>query len=229
MVPRYIVHFKRTDLSLSVNVASSKRTPYQRDGDVQWFDITRGEALQPAMGMDDWLVQEYHRASSFFHTLKGALQVATLDKVTVCVNPRLESAYCAAQAQLHARGLPSSEIGTFHGTNAPNLPMIQRDGFRIGGLGGAAIANGVAMGHGVYVGTTAEVSANYVRGEHRRMLLVRVLPGKTSAAPLGAADCSLDDKAVREGAAQSHAGGNGGALILACPALLLPRYVVHYS
>jgi hypothetical protein len=229
VLPRFIVHFRRVPLPSPTAVPrDTTRLPKHVEGDVRWYDITREQALNPGMGGFDWLVSDFHFASSIFHTLSGGTTNVEVTKVTVCVNPRLDAAFVAAQRQLHARDLPSAETGAFHGTNVDNIRAIQRDGFLIGGLGSGTIANGTAMGYGVYVGTTADVSMRYVRGESC-MLVVRALPGKTSQSPLTLSDCSIDDRAVRDGVAQSYRNTNPGAIVLASPVLVLPRYAVHWA
>lgn len=163
--------------------------------------------------------------------LPTVLSNTRLTFLEVCRNPRLEAAFYAAKKTLQERGLPSKEGAVFHGTTNPaNIRLIQRDGFKIGGLAGHPIVNGAALGHGIYTGVSADLSHGY-SGGHKFMLMLRVLPGAQSPVKLTLADCSLDDRVARTGRYQSFVSsfGTGRALILASPVLALPQYVVYWE
>ncbi len=89
-----------------------------------------------------------------------------------------------------------------------------------------AVANGTVHGRGIYLGETPELSAAYAKGQPF-MLLVAALPG-ASGPRLTEDTISADDKAVREGAYQSHR-PNNNMLIVASPVLTVPRYVIHWA
>lgn len=234
VLPRYIVHFRRSGVNSPGATAMQKVEPTRRVGPVCFYEVTAemvraaGAGLT-AKGGGSFLIDEFCRLQTYFMHLSEGLGIrGRLTKVVVCVNPELEARFLNAQRALNKRGLPADDQFAFHGTRtADTIHAIQLGGFKIGGLDGTAVAHGTVHGYGIYTGVTADVSAGYA-GEQKAMLVVRVLPGKGSPTPLDVRQVSIDDTAVLRHPYQSHT-ARGFALILASPHLVLPKYVVHWE
>ena len=98
----------------------------------------------------------------------------------------------------------------FHGTDAGAVEGIVKDGFKIGGSGGVAVAHGAAHGKGVYVSEDPKFAMRYIRDGRKRLLFALVCE-------------STDAKVVKDAA------GVIQQMILKHPQQLLPCYVVEYQ
>ncbi|KAF9073955.1 hypothetical protein BDP27DRAFT_1416651 [Rhodocollybia butyracea] len=96
------------------------------------------------------------------------------------VNYELEKRFEQAKEALSTVVDTSQELMLFHGTAEQNIDSILSNGFRIGGVKKHRIANGTAMGYGVYLAFDSMVSLQYAQGANR-IFACRVCPGALTA------------------------------------------------
>lgn len=241
VVPRFVVYFRRVAASgsfthMSRPGADQALTPFRRDGDVKWY---RAEA-KDFTKLPAFLLTHFSVAQAVFAQLRsvapgGAAATLTgvvdvkLKAVEVCDNPRLRQKWEDAKQYLEKKRFTET-VYTFHGTKEENIYPIQRDGFHIGGVGGAVVSHGVAHGYGVYTGTAADVSEGYTRKGANgvtRLLIVRGLLGNRSANKLTVADCG-DGKDVQSCPSHHSFSVTDFAHIFASADLVLPLYVIEW-
>jgi uncharacterized protein YegL len=128
----------------------------------------------------------------------------TVTQVDVVHNRELEAKY----EEFKAANRAFFERLVFHGTAEQNIESIARNGFRIGGVDGHPLANGAALGNGVYCSEDPAVAASYIRGSKRLLLCtVAVTP-----------DC------VQKGSRDAIF----SVIVAKNKAQIIPRFVVHF-
>jgi hypothetical protein len=129
-------------------------------------------------------------------------------------NPDLQEAFEGARKLLKRYGCPDDEVLVFHGTAERNIDSIMRGGFRVGGSGGHAIANGTALGYGVYSAFDPATAEGY-----GTLILCRALPGKPgTTCPRAAVDLPRE--------AQHYA--HGKIRVFFHASQLLPIFVLRF-
>jgi hypothetical protein len=234
VLPRYVVHFTRVDRSINspmLQLADTPVPPTRRSGQVRWFEITGAQFRDPEFPAA--LKQHFSIAYAAFNLLmksgSKSERAPEVIKVTLCVNPDLESRFLKAKEALQAAGISVAEHTVFHGTSGSLLDTIQETGLRVGGVHpGIPVVFGVKYGSGVYTGLAASVSMDYVR-DVKSMLVCQAMQGLT--APCGFAVEQCGDKCWRDNPAKRFQSFlvKDFALILASGDLVLPRYQVEWE
>lgn len=106
----------------------------------------------------------------------------------------------------------------FHGTTLENGKKIMEEGFKVGGQNGHVLANGSALGRGVYTGVGADVPLRYSfsssGGDSGVMVLGLALKGATVG--------------HNEQAGGDSWTGTGDVYVFKDACQLLPMYLLHF-
>ncbi|KAJ3034046.1 hypothetical protein HK097_004638, partial [Rhizophlyctis rosea] len=137
-----------------------------------------------------------------------------VSKVEYVINPAIHERYEACKAQFAAAGKSLREEIVFHGTESKNIPLILKEGFKVGGRGEFRAVNGSAMGVGVYTGKQPMVSYGYSRGG-TCMIVAKGIPGTVCRSQRidNTGDCVE----------------NPNVIVFKESEQLLPCYVVHFE
>ncbi|KIY52894.1 hypothetical protein FISHEDRAFT_69357 [Fistulina hepatica ATCC 64428] len=136
------------------------------------------------------------------------------------VNYELEKRFEEARSDLEiVMDKQPEELQLFHGTASQNLESILADGFRIGGVAGHGITNGVARGYGVYLAAQIQVSLTYSQGDNR-LFACRVLPGRITRRPV-----MHPPRSTNIGEEPFDSYSDGSVYVVRYTSLVLPCYV----
>ncbi|XP_062519240.1 uncharacterized protein LOC134194316 isoform X3 [Corticium candelabrum] len=140
-------------------------------------------------------IQEHHRK---------CVRVVQVDVVD---NGDLNIQYRKKKQQFETEKKPVDELFVFHGTSDTLIDAIVKDGFKVGGKDIRTVS-GSMYGIAVYTAENPSVAMLYAkRGESKKLLLSRILPGR-------------EDEDYTRGA-DEH------VFVLETSEQLLPQYVVH--
>ena len=210
VLPKYVIHYEKDGFIPNAAPSAIKGSVYQK---IQLENKREGS---------DKFGNHYKLVLGHIHALMARPLYngpKNIEKIYYHLNPILEDKFKIQEHNMKFKYKGKNEadfILAFHGTpNPENIDKIVRENFRMDKI------RRTAHGHGIYFSEFPEISLQYA-GSNWKLLLCKILPGKSHEGDCRMPNCSCDSHRVG-----AEADGRGQMIVMFEPDRILPCYEIH--